>query len=339
MPRPDRHQLIRSLFDEYIELYAGRDDTLTERFSENFSGFTGGGNFLVKDRAEWVKITRQDFAQVPKRIRIDMLDLSLQDISPDVVIITAFFHIHLPMNSAILSKETVRLVLVCRLEDADWKIVSSTISIPYHLVQEGEVYPLKGLCERNRELEALVEERTLELEATNCKLQILSNTDALTAIANRRGFDHVLEQEWNRAQRAGSPLGLIFLDVDHFKHYNDYYGHLAGDSCLKALATALLQAERRTGRVVARYGGEEFIVLLPQTTKQEALATAQHIQQNIWALALPHAEIEPGIVTVSLGVASLIPTRHTTSEALVRLADSAMYHAKKLGRNRVHMAD
>lgn len=91
--RPDRQLLIRSLFEEYIEMYASRDDRLTERFSENFSGYTGGGNFLVKSRDEWVAITRQDFAQVPGRIRIEMLDLSLQDVSDDIVVTTGFFHI------------------------------------------------------------------------------------------------------------------------------------------------------------------------------------------------------------------------------------------------------
>jgi hypothetical protein len=140
--QPDREKLIRSLFDEYIEMYASRDERLTALFSENFSGYTGGGDFLVKDRDEWVKITRQDFAQVPGHIRIEVLDLSMQDISDDVVIITAFFHIHLPVSDQILSRETARLVLVFRLEGDDWKIASSTISIPYHLVREGEIYPI-----------------------------------------------------------------------------------------------------------------------------------------------------------------------------------------------------
>jgi diguanylate cyclase (GGDEF)-like protein len=344
--RPDREQLIRTLFDQYIEMYADRDDKLTTRFSENFSGFTGGGDFLVKDRQEWVKITRQDFSQVPGRIRIEMLDLALQDVSDDVAITTAFFHIHLPFHDAILSQETARLVLVFRREGEDWKIASSTISIPYRLVQDGEVYPLRNLYERNRELEQLVEERTRALEATNAKLEetnakleALSNTDALTGIANRRSFDHMLAQEWNRALRAGRPLALLMLDVDHFKHYNDHYGHLAGDDCLNALASALTRAERRAGKLVARYGGEEFVVLLPEMTEPEALATARYIQQEIWELALPHAETEPGIVTVSLGVASIVPSMDAAPDCLVRLADAALYRAKHLGRNRVQGAE
>ena len=306
--RPEREQIIRALFDRYIEMYASRNDDLTKHFSENFSGFAGGGDVLVKDRQEWIAVTRHDFAQVPGRIRIEMLDLCLQDISEDVVITTAFFHIQLPFEEAILSQETARLVLVFRREEDDWKIVSSTISIPYRLVQDGEVYPLRNLYTRNLELEKLVVERTRALEESNCRLEVMSNTDSLTGIANRRSFDSTLTQEWNRALRAGRPLALIMLDVDHFKHYNDHYGHVAGDDCLKALAQTLVRAERRAGKLVARYGGEEFVVLMPETTQDEAVAAARHIQKEIWELALPHAETGPGIVTVSLGAVSIVPT-------------------------------
>ena len=331
--RPEREHLIRSLFDEYIEMYASRDDRLTARFSDNFSGYTGGGDFLVKDRDEWMRITRQDFAQVIGRIRIEMLDLSMQDISDDVVVVTAFFHIHLPMPDHILSRETARLVLIFRLEGEDWKIVHSGISIPYHLVRDGEVYPLKGLHERNRELATLVEERTRALELANDKLEALSYTDGLTGIANRRNFDRMLAQEWNRGQRAGTPLALVLLDVDHFKHFNDHYGHLAGDGCLRALAQVLVQAGRRAGELPARYGGEEFVVLLPDAGLDDALETARRIQKDVWSLALPHAQTSPGIVTVSLGAASLVPSRQHLPEELVRQADSALYRAKQAGRN------
>ncbi len=330
---PDRQELIRSLSNEYIEMYASRDDRLTERFSDNFSGYTGGGDFLVKDRDEWVKITRQDFSQVTGRIRIEMLDQSLQDVADDVVIVTCLFHIHLPEIDHILSRKSARLALVFRLEGEDWKIVHSGISIPYGLVREGEVYPVKGLHERTLELQVLVEERTRALEEANRELEALSNTDALTCIANRRNFDRVLAQEWSRGQRTGAPLALVMLDVDHFKHFNDGYGHLAGDDCLLALARALTQVGRRAGDLVARYGGEEFVVLAPATDAQEALAIARRIQNEVWSLALPHADTVPGIVTVSLGVASAVPSREHTAEDLVREADLALYRAKQLGRN------
>jgi AraC-like DNA-binding protein len=168
--RLKRQRLIRSLFDEYIEMYASRDERLTAHFSKNFSGYTGGGDFLVKNRDEWVKITRQDFNQVPGRIRIEMLNLSMQDLSDDVVVATALFHIHLPIPDQVLSREAVRLTLVFRLENNKWKIAHSGISVPYYLVREGEVYPIKGLYERNEELEVLLQERTLALEEANRKL-------------------------------------------------------------------------------------------------------------------------------------------------------------------------
>lgn len=171
---PDRESQIRRLLDEYIEMYSARDDRLTTRFSDNFSGYTGGGSALVKDRNEWVRITRQDFAQVQGRIRIEMLDVSMQDISDSVVVTNAFFHIHLPLPDHVLAREVARLVLVFRLEGDDWKIVHSGISIPYHLVRDGEIYPLESLAQKNNELEALVEERTRELHESQDLYRLLT---------------------------------------------------------------------------------------------------------------------------------------------------------------------
>lgn len=335
----DRQQLIRALFDEYIEMYASRDDRLTARFSENFSGYAGGGHALVKDRQEWIRVTRRDFSQIEERVRIEMLDLSMQDLCDRVVMVTAFFHIHLPMQDHILSRETARLVLVFRLEGNDWKIVHSGISIPYPLVQDGEVYPVKGLQERNNYLESLVEQRTRALEEANLKLELLSNTDGLTGIANRRRLDIELEEEWNRAHRAGTPLALIMLDVDHFKHFNDHYGHLAGDDCLRSLTQVLLKEARRSGELVARYGGEEFVVLMPDSNMQAALETAQRIQRAVRSAALIRAETPPGIVSCSFGVASLNPSSEHVPDDLLRLADLALYRAKELGRDRIERAD
>jgi predicted signal transduction protein with EAL and GGDEF domain len=181
-----------------------------------------------------------------------MLDLSMQDVSHDVVVVTAFFHIHLPIPEHVLSRRAARLVLIFRFEVDDWKMMHSGISIPYQLVQDDEVYPIKDLHERNRELELLVEERTRALEESNTQLEVLSNTHGLTSIANRRSFDRTLAQEWRRAQRARTPLALIMLDVAVFKPFNDFYGLLAGDGCLQALAGVLAHPGRRAGDLVAR---------------------------------------------------------------------------------------
>ena len=196
--RPDREDLIRSLFDEYIEMYASRDDRLTARFSHDFSGYTGGGAFLVKDLDEWKKITRQDFAQVTDRIRIEMLDISMQDIADTVVVATALFHIHLPIPDKILSREKVRLVLIFRREGENWKIVHSGISVPYGLVREGEVYPLKGLHERNLELEAMVKERTDELEVTKGRVKRL---EGLIAICMQCKKIRAENNDWHQLER------------------------------------------------------------------------------------------------------------------------------------------
>ena len=171
---PDRQHKIRELFNEYIEMYAARDDRLTARFSENFSGYPGSGNRLIHDREEWIRITRQDFAQVPGRIRIEMLDLALQDLADDVVVVTAFFHIHLPSGGHQLSREVARLVLIFRLEGAEWIIVHSGISIPYQSAQDGEVYPLNSLQEQNSTLQALVAERTRELHDSQALYRLLT---------------------------------------------------------------------------------------------------------------------------------------------------------------------
>jgi len=171
---PPRQRLIRSLFNAYIKMYAARDERLTTRFSDNFSGYTGGGNFLVNSTDEWVAITRQDFAQVPGQIRIEMLDLLMQDLSEGVVSATALFNIRLPIGKPLLSRESVRLSLVFRKENDDWKITHSGISPPDHLVQEGEVYPINSLYQRNLELELLLKERTRELDEAKCKLDALN---------------------------------------------------------------------------------------------------------------------------------------------------------------------
>ncbi|WP_422842534.1 GGDEF domain-containing protein [Acidovorax sp. M2(2025)] len=336
---PQRHRLARLLFDEYIEMYAARDTRLLDRFSENFSGFAGSSDLLVKTRAEWVRTTQQDFAQVPERIGIEVLEVFPQDLGEDVLAVTAFFHIHLPQPDPVFARETARLVLVFRQEDGDWKIAHSSISIPYGNAPEGEVYPAARLRQHNLELQALVEERTQALAQANERLQVLSHTDALTGLANRRRFDEALEQEWARALRAQTPLALILLDVDVFKHFNDHYGHLAGDACLQALALALAQTGGgREGDVVARFGGEEFVVLLPSTGPSAAEEVAHRIRQAIAALALPHEGAPWGIVTVSFGVASLVPRREQAPAELVRRADRALYRAKQSGRNRIELA-
>ncbi|MBK9440106.1 MAG: diguanylate cyclase [Comamonadaceae bacterium] len=170
----DRQARIRQLLDEYISMYASRDDRLTTHFSENFSGYAGSSDDLIKDQGTWVQVTRHDFAQVKEPIRIEMVDTFLQDLSEDVVVATAFFHIHLPMAEDILSKEMARLVLIFRQEGNAWKIVHSGISIPYHKAGGDEVYPLASLQKRTDELELEVQERTRQLTESQTLYKLLT---------------------------------------------------------------------------------------------------------------------------------------------------------------------
>jgi diguanylate cyclase (GGDEF)-like protein len=330
--------MIHALFDEYIEMYASRDDRLIERFSDNFSGYAGSSSVLVKDREEWIRVTRQDFAQVPQRVGIELQDLTMQDLAEHCVMVTAFFYIHLPLPAQFLSDEIARLVLVFQREGDVWKIVHSGISVPYRQAEEGEIYPVKSMQQRNRDLEAIVAERTQALKEANKKLEALSNTDGLTGIANRRYFDRILKQEWNRAKRAKHPISLLLIDVDHFKRFNDDYGHLAGDACLHAFAREMSKVVRRGGELVARYGGEEFVVLLPRATVSDATEIARRMQQAVWSLKIPHAHVSPGMVTVSVGLATRVPAKRENATSLIHHADQALYEAKSAGRNTLWVA-
>ncbi len=207
------HGPIRQLLDDYLRMYATRDDRLTEWFSANFSGFTGGGAFLVKDLAEWVAITRQDFAQVKEPLRLELRDVALQSLTDDVAVATSFFTIHLPIKDHVLARETARLVLIFRREAAGWKIVHSSISIPYNLVQDGEVYPLKTLVERNRALEELVAERTAQLAEANAQLR-RTNEQLAQEVADRGQTAIALRQseELYRSILNASPDDITITD-------------------------------------------------------------------------------------------------------------------------------
>lgn len=187
-------------------------------------------------------------------------------------------------------------------------------------------------------LEEHVAERTLALEEANRRLEALSRTDGLTGIANRRRFDEVLASEWARSQRSGEPLALAMLDIDWFKAYNDHYGHLAGDDCLRSVAAVLSNCAARHTDLVARYGGEEFAIVAPGTTAAQMQALALEIQQSLAALALAHPTTPSGCVTLCAGVAAAVATPGTTPDSLVAAADQALYQAKATGRNRVVLA-
>lgn len=162
----------------------------------------------------------------------------------------------------------------------------------------------------------------------------LASMDALTGIANRRRFDEVLEQEWRRSVRDGSFLSLLLIDADHFKNYNDIYGHISGDECLRTVAETLRTEIRRPADLLARYGGEEFAVVLPDTDSRGALDVAEKMRSAVESRAILHLGSSHGIVTLSVGCATLTPQQKAGAFDLVRTADSALYRAKAAGRNR-----
>ncbi|MFB2938541.1 diguanylate cyclase domain-containing protein [Aerosakkonemataceae cyanobacterium BLCC-F154] len=175
-----------------------------------------------------------------------------------------------------------------------------------------------------------------KLQAANQELKRLATIDGLTQLANRRYFDQYLQVEWRRNRREKTPLALILLDVDYFKFYNDTYGHIAGDDCLKKIALTIKKLVRRPGDLVARYGGEEFAIILPQTDINGAMKIAEIINQKIKQLAILHRNSEVSqYVTVSLGISCMIPNLQTSYLELLTLADQALYHAKEQGRDRL----
>ena len=176
----------------------------------------------------------------------------------------------------------------------------------------------------------------IELKNKRDELQRLSMVDGLTGIANRRRFDEVLEREWRRARRERYPLSLLMLDVDHFKAYNDHYGHLAGDDALRRVARAIEVNGRRPGDFVGRYGGEEFVCILPTSDAAGALAVGEQCRGAVEALAIPHAGSSvAAVVSVSIGVATIEPSGGDALATLLERADDALYQAKREGRNRV----
>ena len=190
------------------------------------------------------------------------------------------------------------------------------------------------------QLGSLIQRRQAEdqLRQLNLELKKLANLDGLTQVANRRRFDNYLAQEWKRSLREKQYLSLILCDVDYFKAYNDSYGHLAGDECLQKVAQTMNAHVKRPADLVARYGGEEFVVVLPNTTVSGAQQVAITLKEQLEKLQIPHAQslVKP-YVTMSLGVASVIPRINLSLADLIACADQALYEAKRQGRNRIVM--
>jgi diguanylate cyclase (GGDEF)-like protein len=207
--------------------------------------------------------------------------------------------------------------------------VSSDIGLQIFLgFQILALFPASILFMERRRLEE-------ELLSSNEQLLLLASLDGLTGIANRRSLDERFALEWARGIRLKTPLGLVMIDVDHFKQFNDVYGHLVGDECLCAVAMAISNHVRRAQDHASRYGGEEFALLLPHTELFGAHLIAEKLREAIYNLAIPHSGSPWGRVTVSIGYSSQTPSQAGDRSELLRSADEALYTAKRLGRNRV----
>ena len=196
--------------------------------------------------------------------------------------------------------------------------------------ERGEVESLVGfmfdITERKK-----VDEKLSELQK---ELEELSFKDGLTGVGNRRMLDSVLELEWSNARRDRQPISIIMFDIDYFKQYNDSYGHLQGDECLRQVAKTLSKGATRARDFFARYGGEEFMLVLPETDNESAIKVAERCQQLIFKAQIPHAYSPAGqLVTLSMGLATATPAQRDSMQSLIKTADSRLYRAKQSGRN------
>jgi len=266
-----------------------------------------------------------------------------ESFTPDIV--SAFCVFHSDDRSNILAQiaraivDTSRFEFEARLTRADGQVRTVFSRGVVRLNEAGEVTRLFGVLmdlTEQKQIEAQLRETNIATEGLNQALRKMALVDFLTNLPNRRHFDAAADTEFRRAIRQGSYLAVIMIDLDHFKDYNDLYGHPAGDACLQAVAQALAQVPRRPGDFAARYGGEEFVVLLPNTDTAGTDKIAHAVWRAVAALGLRHEDNAGGYVTVSCGAALFEPDRHPHSrQALMQRADRALYEAKRTGRNRV----
>lgn len=282
------------------------------------------------------------FLHETNTIDLVLLDLCLSDTQG----LETFHKIHEMFPSiplVILSGNTDETIAIEAMQDGAQDFLvkgrfNSTLlsrTIQYALERQKQQLELQY---KNATLLALSE----QLEVANRELERLATMDGLTRVYNRRQFDSVFQREWHRLYREEQPLSVILGDVDHFKAYNDTYGHQAGDQCLQQVAQAIARVAKRPADCVARYGGEEFVVLLPHTDLSGAIHVAEAVRTEVEELNIPHRNSSASHhISLSLGVASLVPSEDIPPSYLIESADQALYAAKDLGRNRVtaHTSD
>jgi diguanylate cyclase (GGDEF)-like protein len=329
--------LLSTLADADLELVVGASregalapgEALCNEGDEGSAMFVVlSGNLVVSKAGKQVAVGRPgdcfgEMALIERRERA--ATLRALDDTLVLEIPESAFRRHLSSNCGAL------MALLRVFSERSRRDLDSLVSANLKLLAQAE-----EMDQKNRELT----EMRRQLEHRNRDLERISALDTLTQIANRRRFDAALRQEWRRSARDEAPLSLVFCDIDYFKRFNDTYGHQAGDECLVRVAQAMEESLNRPADLVARYGGEEFIALLVDTGTEGARMLAERMRSRVEGLHVEHRASGAGpYLTVSLGVASVVPRPAVRPEDLVDLADRALYAAKEGGRNRVVAAD
>ncbi|MTW23064.1 GGDEF domain-containing protein [Allochromatium palmeri] len=326
---------IEQAFQRYLDVYFTQRDLAATLalLSPAITGFGTGRDETAMTFAMVSQLYRRDIEQAPNPIAYHLRHPPhIQFLFPNRGLVNAELDLHTMVLDQAVSFYHLRLSLVFIRQDSDWLIEHMHLSLPTQVHGEDEAYPLKELEARNQVLERLVNKKTQELQQALSEIARIATTDPLTGLSNRLRIDEYLDAAIQRAQDAAYSLSLILLDLDHFKHINDTYGHLQGDRVLIELS-ALLSATIRPTDLLGRWGGEEFIVICPGMTLDAAVERAEQLCAAVRAQALAGLE-QPQ--TASLGVASYRVGE--SLDDLIARVDAALYRAKLDGRNRVVQA-
>jgi diguanylate cyclase (GGDEF)-like protein len=261
---------------------------------------------------------------------------------------TAFYGSRRPCIADLVLRDTIEWAPEYYIAYADSKLAKGALFVEtwcylprtgrrvYLAADAGPIFDpdgkLIGVMESLRDVTAMKD--------AEAALRDLAGLDGLTGLPNRRTFDDVLAKEWARSSRNGAPLALLLIDIDHFKGFNDNFGHAGGDKCLETIANVIASSVQRNGDLPARYGGEEFALILPSTDTNGALGVAERLRKSIAARELRHPENTASpFVTASIGAAALVAPPNAPAKDIVQFADQALYRAKALGRNRARAFD
>lgn len=312
------------------------DSHLSRAVIQKYLNNAGFANiFLAESGAEAIKIL--DSQEEKGGIDLVLMDIVMKDMTGidacgKIKANKKYADIPVVMVTGVTNKEKLKEAFSIGAVDYITKPVSD---IELH-ARVRSVLGLRREMEERKAREAQLVKTAKELQKANRELERLSSLDGLTGIANRRYLDSTLQKEWRRAKRHGGSISLMLIDLDHFKVYNDFYGHIEGDECLKRVAAALGGISRRGGDFPARYGGEEFAVVLPETDEADARELAETLRANIEGIEIPNERsVTSRFVTASVGVATMTPGKECEPLDLVKQADDALYEAKRSGRNMV----